>query len=72
MAYNPSAKDESKASSKKMTPEGSEDDTDEDFGKTVKKKTTAKAKAKKCALYGVKWWRIVLGRLTTLVPLVLG
>ncbi|KAF8960935.1 SNF2 family N-terminal domain-containing protein [Flammula alnicola] len=64
MAHSPSAKDESKssskASSKKTTPVDSESDSEEDFGRTIAKKGKAKAGSKKSAIYGVKWWRIVL------------
>jgi len=61
MAYNPSAKDASKASSKKKASKDDDDDDSESdsFGKkAVKKKGKA---AKKCALYDIKWWRVVLG-----------
>lgn len=68
MAYSPPAKDESKATSKytskKSTPDDSEVDSDDDsFGRTIKKKPTSgkKAPVKRCALFELKWWRIVLG-----------
>ncbi|KDR77106.1 hypothetical protein GALMADRAFT_66302 [Galerina marginata CBS 339.88] len=63
MAFNPPAKDESKASSKassKKPTSSDEDSEEEDFGKTVKKKAAGKAGKKKCAIFGVKWWRAVL------------
>ena len=59
--FNPAAKDESKSSSKASSSKNSDDDSDSaDFGHTAKRKT-AKSSKKKSALYGVKWWRIVLG-----------
>jgi hypothetical protein len=59
-AFTPAARDESKAasSSKKKAKKDSDDDSDSN-PKTVKRKS--KAASKKCALYGVKWFRIVLG-----------
>ena len=61
-AYNPTAKNESKtSSSKKKAKKDSDDDDDDDDDsepKTVKRTTKS---SKKCALYGVKWFRIVLG-----------
>ncbi|CAA7266240.1 unnamed protein product [Cyclocybe aegerita] len=63
-AFSPSAKDESKSS--KSSAKKKKDDSDDDsseaetFGRTVAKKGKAKAPVKKCALYGVKWWRTVL------------
>lgn len=67
MAYSPAAKDESKASSskassKKTSPNTSDDDSEEDFGRGIKKPAVkGKAPVKRCAIYGIKWWRIVLG-----------
>jgi len=59
--FNPAAKNESKGSSKASQSKDSDDDSDAtDFGHTAKRKTTRSSK-KKCALYGVRWWRIVLG-----------
>jgi hypothetical protein len=60
MAYSPPATDASKASSKKKASRDDDDDSESDsFGKAAPKKK-GKA-AKKCALYGIKWWRVVLG-----------
>ena len=65
VSYSPPAKDESKsakASSRKSTPDDSEDESEEDFGRTIRKPAVkGKAPAKKCAIYGVKWYRVVLG-----------
>ena len=65
VSYSPPAKDESKtskASSKKSTPDDSDDESEEDFGRTIKKPAVkGKAPVKKCAIYGLKWYRIVLG-----------
>lgn len=49
--------------SKKKTSKGSDDDSDSyDLGhKVVKVVKKSGRGALKCALYGVKWWRIVLG-----------
>jgi hypothetical protein len=64
--FNPAAKNESKSSSKassskKKISKGSDYDLDsDDVGHTAVKKT-GRAALKKCALYGVKWWRVVLG-----------
>lgn len=65
-AYYPEAKDESssKASSKKKVSAGSDsDDSDSDSApaRPAAKKGKGKAATKKCALFGVKWYRIVLG-----------
>ncbi|KAF9523816.1 SNF2 family N-terminal domain-containing protein [Crepidotus variabilis] len=61
--FNPAstkAKNESKpTSSKKAAAKDSDDDSEvEDFGRNAKKK--GKAAAKKCALFGLKWWRVIL------------
>jgi hypothetical protein len=67
MAYSPAAKDESKgssskASSKKTSPNTSDDDSEENFGRAIKKPAVkGKAPVKRCAIYGIKWFRIVLG-----------
>lgn len=62
-SFNPAAKNESKASSsKKKANKDSDDDSDSD-PRTVKKRS--KNASKKCALYGVKWFRIVLGMCTS-------
>jgi len=63
VSYSPSAKDESKkskASSKAAAADSDYDHSESDsLGKAKKPKT--KAGSKKCALFGVKWWRIALG-----------
>lgn len=68
-SHSPSAKDESAA--KKKTKKAAVDSSDsehETFGRTIKK-PAKKAGVKKCALYGVKWWRVVLGEIFNLPPL---
>ncbi|KAH0578535.1 hypothetical protein H2248_003684 [Termitomyces sp. 'cryptogamus'] len=67
-AYMSGAKDEShtKLSSKKNSEAGSDDDTSsgalDKFGRSlnVKEKKTRPKSNKKSALFGVKWWRVVL------------
>jgi hypothetical protein len=71
--FRPDAKSEGKGKpkTKKKEVSDSDDDSDSDassssgnFGKTLtKKKTTSSKKQGKDALFRVKWWRIVLGRL---------
>ena len=62
-SHSPSAKDESaaKKKTKKAAVDSSDDSEHETFGRTIKK-PAKKAAVKKCALYGVQWWRVVLGR----------
>jgi len=62
-AYSPPAKDESTATLKKKTPDESEDESDDSFVRSTKKKTATgkKEPKKKCAIYKVKWIRVVLG-----------
>ncbi|KAG6865601.1 hypothetical protein C0991_001025 [Blastosporella zonata] len=57
-----SAKDESQTKLSKKTPANSSDDDDagDDFGKTLGTKVKKSKSAKKAAIFGVKWWRIVL------------
>lgn len=62
-AFFGSAKNEGDPKPKaKKTTIDSDDDSDsvEDFGRTVVAKKKSKA-PKKCPLFKVKWWRIVLG-----------
>lgn len=60
--FSPPAKDESKPSksSKKAAKVSDSDSEAEDFGRPARK-VKGKAGTKKCALYGVQWWRVVLG-----------
>jgi len=61
--YVPPVKDASSATSKKKKALDS-DDSDSDLEESmarIKAKSTRKPPAKKCALYGVRWWRVVLG-----------
>ena len=62
-SHSPSAKDESaaKKKTKKAVVDSSDDSEHETFGRTIKK-PAKKAAVKKCALYGVQWWRVVLGK----------
>lgn len=64
--FAPEAKDESKASSKKKSsPADSDEDSDESvYSRPATKKGKGKAATKKCALFGVKWYRVVLGSLS--------
>lgn len=58
-AHNPAAskaKNESKATSKKKSTKDSEEQSEDE-----KPKKKGKATVKKCAIFGVKWWRVVLG-----------
>jgi hypothetical protein len=60
--YCASAKDESQTTLKPKKKKGAESDDDSDSSGAVRKsKPRSKAKTK-CALFGVKWFRIVLGR----------
>jgi Superfamily II DNA/RNA helicases, SNF2 family len=67
-AYSPPAKDESQAKSKKKSSSLSDDsDSDEDSEEVIKKPGKGKkAPAKKCALFGIKWWRVVLDEAHTI------
>jgi len=69
-SHSPSAKDESaaKKKTKKAAVDSSDDSEHETFGRTIKK-PAKKAVAKKCALYDVKWWRVVLGEVFNHPPL---
>lgn len=58
-AHSGDGKDESKSKSKK-----SKKDDDESSDEEVLPKKSRKAPKKKAALFGVKWWRIVLGTST--------
>lgn len=61
-SHSPSAKDESaakKKTAKKAAVDSSDHSEHETFGRTIKK-PAKKAAVKKCALYGVQWWRVVL------------
>ncbi|KAF8804390.1 hypothetical protein BYT27DRAFT_7143491 [Phlegmacium glaucopus] len=61
VSYSSSAKDESKkskASSKAAADSNNDDSESDSVGKA--KKSRAKPGAKRCALFGVKWWRIAL------------
>lgn len=69
-SFSPEAKDESssKASSKKSSRADSDGDSDESVVlRPAAKKGKGKAAAKKCALFGVKWYRIVLGSSPSLI-----
>jgi len=63
-AFNPEAKDESKAKKSNIPKDESHSVSDseaEHFGRTLAgKKSTASKSKKKDALFKVKWWRIVL------------
>jgi hypothetical protein len=71
-SHSPSAKDDSaaKKKTKKAAMDSSDDSEHETFGRTIKK-PAKKAGVKKCALYGVKWWRVVLGEVFN-IPLLTG
>ena len=63
-SYTPPAKDEGKKGKTKSQLLGSDSDDDsdsDDVAKKFKNKKAGKAPVKKCALYGVKWFRTVLG-----------
>lgn len=62
VSHSPSAKDESKKSkaSSKAKAVDSDDDSESEGSSRLKKSKT-KAGAKRCALFGIKWWRVVLG-----------
>ena len=75
-AFKPDAKDEGKAKGKSKKKDLSDSESDdeldnsdssaENFGKTLvpKKKKAAPRKQAKDALFRIKWWRIVLGKIT--------
>ena len=72
-SHSPSAKDESaakKKTTKKAAVDSSDDSEHETFGRTIKK-PAKKAAVKKCALYGVQWWRVVLGKVFNFFSLTL-
>ena len=63
VSHSPSAKDESKKSkvSKAKAADLDDDDDSESDSFEKAKKSRSKAGSKKCALFVVKWWRLVLG-----------
>ncbi|KAJ2919706.1 hypothetical protein MD484_g704, partial [Candolleomyces efflorescens] len=67
-SYTPPAKDEEKGKTKsQLLGSGSDDDSDsDDVAKKFKNKKAGKAPVKKCALYGVKWFRTVLDEAHTI------
>ncbi|RXW23200.1 hypothetical protein EST38_g2656 [Candolleomyces aberdarensis] len=67
-AYTPPAKDESKkgkAKSRSLNDSDDDDSDSDDMAKKFKKKA-GKAPVKKCALFGIRWWRIVLDEAHTI------
>ncbi|KAF5323139.1 hypothetical protein D9611_009212 [Ephemerocybe angulata] len=67
--YTPSAKDESKQATlkkKKSRDYSSDSDSESDNFAAKLKAKSRKAPAKKCALFGIRWWRIVLDEAHTI------
>ena len=63
------SKPKKKGNSKGSDSENDSDDSAEHFGRTVVKRGARKTASKKKlmhALFGVRWWRIVLGQLISL------
>lgn len=63
LAFNPAGKNEGKAKAKAKTKASdSSDNSSEDEGAgRARAKTAKKTSPKACALFAMKWWRIVLG-----------